>query len=132
MAIINKTIREFVDLDMSFAIHPITKNVSVKKNTNAVKQSVLNLLRIKSGEKPFHPEIKSPIYDFLFENSSPVLKIVIEDEVKKYLEFYEPRVEITNVNVTFPNVNGISCDVEGRILNVSEPFTVNVFVDRVR
>ena len=96
-----KPFREYIDLDFSFVKHPLTKNVSVKKTVSSVRQSILHLLLLKSGDKPFHPEIKSPIYDYLFENGSSVVQIVLEGEVKKYLAAYEPRVQVTFVKLLF-------------------------------
>ena len=130
--ILTKPVREYIDLDFSFTKHPLTKNVSIKKQVNAVKQSIKHLLFLKSGDKPFHPEIKSPINDFLFENASTALKVVMESEVAKYLGVYEPRVQITDVNVSFPNPNAITCNIEGMIINLSEPFSVSILVSRLR
>ena len=127
-----KTSREYIDLDFAFTQHPITSNVSIKKNANAVKQSILNLLQLKSGDKPFHPEIKSPIYEYLFENMSNIGQIVLESEIFKYLNTYEPRVQIIAVTVTYPDNNSINCVVEGTIINIQAPFTVNLLVDRIR
>lgn len=132
MATINKQPREFIDLDFSFVQHPVTANVSIKKGTNAVKQSILNLLRLKEGDKPFHPEIKSPIYDYLFENASLIVQIVLEGEIQKYVNAYEPRVDITEVNVSFPDSNTIACNLIGNLVNVAEPFNINILVDRLR
>ena len=87
---------------------------------------------LREGDKPFHPEIKSPIYTYLFENASSILEVVLEDEVKKYLGVYEPRVVIYSVKVTFPNPNEIACSIEGEIIAIEEPFTIMVMVDRLR
>jgi phage baseplate assembly protein W len=132
MVTLNKLSREFVDLDFSFEKHPITKNVSIKKNINAVKQAIIHLLKIKSGDKPFHPEIKSPIYDFLFENASNISKIILESEIQKYLNVYEPRINILSVNVSYPDQNTIVCEISGRLVNTTEPFDVKILVDRLR
>jgi phage baseplate assembly protein W len=132
MATILKDSREYVDLDFTFSMHPVTKNVSIKKKSNAVKQSVLNLMQLKGGEKPFHPEIKSPIYDYLFENASPVMQLVLESEVIKYLSIYEPRLDIETVNISFPSANSLNCTIVGYIVNLQEPLVINVLVDRLR
>lgn len=132
MVTLVKQSREYIDLDFSFAKHPISNNVAVKKNVNSVKQSILNLMQLKSGDKPYHPEIKSPIYDYLFENASPVMQVVLEGEVINYLNYYEPRASITSVSISFPNVNAIICNIVGTIVNTNEPFNVSVLVDRIR
>jgi uncharacterized protein len=132
MATLLKTTREYVDLDFSFARHPVSNNVSLKKTVNAVKQSIRHLMMLRSGDKPFHPEIKSPIYDYLFDNMSSITQVVLESETRKYLEVYEPRVTLTQVRVSFPDANSINCDIAGVIINLSTPFTVNILVNRLR
>ena len=125
------TSKDFIDVDMSFAKHPASKNILIKKNVNAVKQSVLNLMRLRSGDVPFHPEIKSPVYDFFFENTTSITKIVIESEVKNYLRAFEPRLEVIEVVVTFPDENSIDCKIVGNIINISTLVTINVLVDKL-
>ena len=132
MATLLKTSREYVDFDLSFTKHPITNNLAIKKNINAVKQSITHLLTLKEGDKPFHPEIKSPIYQYLFENASLITQIVLEDEVQRYLTTYEPRMKIIKITISFPNPNAISCDVYGEIINITEPFNVNILINRLR
>lgn len=123
---------QYIDLDFSFARHPVTETVSVKKDKNAVKQSVLHLMFLKSGDKPFHPEIKSPLYDFLFETASPIIQTIIEGEVYRYINRYEPRIELTLVKITFPDVNTMSCEMEGVLVNTTEEITIKVLIDRLR
>lgn len=127
-----KAAKEYVDLDFSMVLHPITGNVPIKKQVNAVKQSILHLMRLKAGDKPFHPEIKSPIYSYMFDNASPIMGVVLEDEVKLYLRTYEPRVRVDSVEVSFPSTNSIRCNIQGEIINIKEPFTVFVLIDRIR
>lgn len=132
MATINITSREFIDLDFSFENHPLSSNLNLKKNVNAIKQSVKNLLLLKRGDKPFHPEIFSPIYDFLFENNTVASQIVLESEITRYLNTYEPRIEVQEVNVSFTDKNAISCEIVGVLRNTAIPVTVNILVERLR
>ena len=132
MATLLKTSREYIDFDFAFTKHPISKNLAVKKGINAVKQSITHLLTLKEGDKPFHPEIKSPVYQYLFENASMITQVVLEDEIYRYLTVYEPRMKIIKVTISFPNPNAISCDVYGEIVNVTEPFNVNILINRLR
>lgn len=132
MAILNKEIRNFIDVDFNFIKHPITNNLPIKRNVNAVKQSVMNLLTLKEYDVPFHPEIKSPIYRFLFENFSIIEKLVLEGEIRKYLNVYEPRLKINTVTIYYPSPNEIQCSIVGELLNLMEPITVNVLINRLR
>ena len=124
--------REYVDLDSAFTRHPLTNNVAVKKGVNAVKQSIRNLMLLKKGEKRFHPEIYSPIYDLFFENADATMKIVLQTETAKYLAAYEPRFELSDVTVTFPNPNEISVEISGTVINLQVPITINILAERLR
>jgi phage baseplate assembly protein W len=132
MVTLTRNSRDYIDIDFNFNKHPETYNLAIKKNINAVKQSIINLLLLKEGDKPFHPEIKSPIFGSLFELNSFVEKIVVEGEIFKYLNAYEPRAEIKSVTVSFDSPNAISCSVVGQIINIQQPFEVNILVDRLR
>lgn len=124
--------REYIDLDFSFTMHPISKNVSIKKTINSVKQSIIHLLKLKEGDKPFHSEIKSPIYNYLFENTSVIVQVVLEGEIRKYINSYEPRVYVKSVRVSFTDNNTIACNIVGELINLSEPFNINILIDRLR
>jgi phage baseplate assembly protein W len=130
--VLTNQVRDFTDVDIMFSKHPITETLAIKKNVNAVRQSIMNLMTLKEYDKPFHPEIKSPIYGYLFENASMVVKVVLEGEIYKYLTVYEPRAKIHKVMVNYPDPNSIGCEIVAEIVNVSEPFTVNILVDRLR
>ena len=129
---LKKPTREYVDVDFLFQPHPVSKNLTVKKSTNAVRQSILHLMRLKEGDKPFHPEIQSPIYKYFFENFTITTKIVLQEEVRKYITYYEPRVTLTDVQIGFPEPNAINCTIFGIIINTNEYFSVNVLINRLR
>lgn len=132
MATLTKSGRDYKDVDFSFQAHPETKNVLVKTKLNAVKQSVFNLLTLRSGDKPFHPEIKSPIYGYLFDNMSSVERLILEGEVSRYLNNYEPRLRVDSVKISFTDPNSINCYISGTVINILEPFTVNILINRIR
>jgi hypothetical protein len=64
--------RTFTDLDLNFLAHPVTKDVTAKTDEQAVKASIRNLILTSNYEKPFHPEIGSPIKSLLFEPATPL------------------------------------------------------------
>jgi len=53
--------RTYTDVDFAFRANPITGDVSLKREIQAVKQSVLNILLTNRGERPFDPEFGSDI-----------------------------------------------------------------------
>lgn len=129
---INVQTKDFIDFDFKFEAHPTSKNLMVKRSVNAVRQSVINLLQLRKGDKPHHPEIFSPIGGYLFENASAAIKKVMENEIFSYLEIYEPRILMERVIVSFPDNNSIDVQVDGMVRSVAVPVTINILVERLR
>jgi len=124
----------YTDFDLAFRANPVTGDVALKKNEQAVKQSVLNILLTKRGERPFDPNFGSNITSQLFENFDPIVKQLIDDDIRSALRNYEPRVRVLNVDVDArPDQNSIDISVEFEIQSPEQTVTtVNFSVERLR
>ena len=100
----------FKDISMTFARNPLTSDLIALKNTNAITRSVRNIIFTYPGEKPFDPEFGSQVSRMLFENIDPLNAIKIKREIRYSIDRYEPRVLLTNVEVT-PDYDGNAFDV---------------------
>ena len=58
----------YSDIPLNLTSHPITGNIKMLSNADAVKQSVKNLVSGRLGERPFQPNIGSQVYNVLFDN----------------------------------------------------------------
>lgn len=125
--------RTFTDLDLNFLAHPVTKDVTTKVDEQAIKASVRNLILTSNYEKPFHPEIGSPIKSLLFEPATPLLPVLIQKAIEQTIRNFEPRVQLTNViaNLSADN-NSIYVTVEFIIVNTTRPITVDLILYRTR
>jgi phage baseplate assembly protein W len=125
--------RTFTDLDLNFLAHPVTKDVTTKVDEQAIKASIRNLILTSNYEKPFHPEIGSPIKSLLFEPATPLLPILIERAIHQTIDNYEPRVILTNVKANMsPDTNSIYVTIEFVIVNTSVPLIVDLILTRTR
>ena len=133
MATINRVVRRYTDLNPLFTPHPHSKDLLTRKNTDAVKASIQNLILTKNYERPFHPEIGSQVNNLMFENVMPSTISAIEKSIKDTISKFEPRAKILNVNIldNFDN-NAIDIEVLFTINNVTEPVTVTTTISRVR
>ena len=124
----------YSDLDFSFRENPITGELAMKKNIEAVKQSVLNILSTNPGERPFKPVFGANIRGHIFENFSSIKAVVIEQQIITALKNYEPRVKVLNVDVDRTRrPNEINVTVEFKILSPSQDVTsVSFVVERLR
>ena len=127
------SVRNFRDLDLNFAIHPITKDVNIYKAEYAVINSVKNLILTNHFEKPFQPEIGSNIRRLLFENVDSIMAAQIEREIEETITNFEPRVQISSVvAVHAPDENGYKIKLEFFVINNPDPITINFFLERIR
>ena len=90
----------FKDISMTFQSNPLTKDLIVLKNENAIARSIKNIVFTNPGEKPFQPNFGSRITESLFENIDDITALEIESELKESIQRQEPRVSLTELKVT--------------------------------
>ena len=92
-----KISRAFKDISLSFSRHPVTNDVTVLKNEDAIKKSVINLCRTRINERFFNDLLGTSIEDSLFETNLTDISSFLEREITTLLKNYEPRIRLTNV-----------------------------------
>ena len=111
--------RAFKDISLSFKRHPVTNDIGVLKNENAIKKSVRNLVQTIPNERFFNSTLGSDVRDSLFANVPGFVDFgtasIIERQIQTTIENFEPRID--NLDVT----------VEPR--PDTNEFEVNVFFD---
>ena len=93
--------RAFKDISLSFNPHPVTNDLGVIKNENAIKKSVRNLVQTIPGERFFNSILGTDIRGSLFDFVDFGTASVIEKQIQTTIENFEPRVENLSVEV-FP------------------------------
>ena len=106
-----KISRAFKDISLSFKKHPVTKDVTVLRNEDAIKKSVINLTRTRINERFFNELIGTSIGDSLFENMNSGIESALEEEITSLLSNYEPRIELNSVYV-IANQDGNDVNVQ--------------------
>ena len=134
MATTNTNIsREYRDLDLSFKVHPIKKDINQHIGEYAVINSIKNLMLLGHYEKPFRPDIGSNLRRLLFEPMDNVTSATLEREIETVVGNFEPRVSISKIQLIpdFDN-NGYSVNLEFYIVNRTDPVTIKFFLERAR
>jgi len=133
MATTSNTVRRFTDLNLIFAPHPYSKDILTRKNIDAVKTSIQNLILTKNYERPFHPEIGSQVNALMFENLMPSTIVAIERSIRNTIEKFEPRATILDIQIVDnSDSNAVDIEVTFTINNVALPVTVTTTISRVR
>ena len=128
-----KSVKIYKDLNLDFQQNTATKDIQKIEDVESVKRSVRNLVSLNYYEKPFHPEIGSNIRGLLFEMISPQISHYIGKQLELLIRNYEPRCRLVNVeNMPDLDKNGYSVSVSFYVVNVSNPVTVETFLERLR
>lgn len=123
----------YSDFDLSFLKHPNTKDVTILKDIDAVKQSVKNLVLTAQGERPFQPLLGSNIRSLLFEPVDDFTAFDIKEEVQTTLQNFEPRVKILNIDVVSePDNNRFRLSIEFQMVTNLETGTASFYLERIR
>ena len=117
-----KVSRAFKDISLSFKKHPVTNDVTVLRNEDAIKKSVINLTRTRINERFFNDLLGTTIADNLFENMGSGLETALEEEISTLLGNYEPRIELNSVYVIADqDSNELSIQVDYNIVGLPIP-----------
>lgn len=124
--------KDYKDIDLSFNMHPVTKDVTMKSGTWAVLQSVRNIILASLGEWETFPELGAGIYSLLGENASPTIQSDIEAKIKDALAMFEPnRVEIEEVGAALSeDSHTLQIKITFYIVNQPEPISDTIWLRR--
>ena len=123
----------YADLQTNLVKHPLTNDISMNFNDNAIARSIRNILITNKGERRLDPEFGAGLRDYLFELFTPALIQTIKFDIKHAINTYEPRAIINTVDVSAsPDNNSLSISVVFTTINDTEPRSVEVILDRIR
>ncbi len=92
--------RAFKDINLSFTPHPVTKDLTVLRNENAIKRSVRDIVQTIPTERFFNSILGSDVRNLLFDNFIDFgTASAIEDQITIAIQNFEPRVDNLQVNV---------------------------------
>ena len=126
---INRISRAFKDISLSFTPHPITKDLTILKNENAIKKSVRNLVQTIPTERFFNSVLGSEVRDSLFDFVDFGTASVIQDQILNTIENFEPRVDNVSVEVEpRPDTNEFEVTVFFTIVGQETPVQEFTFI----
>lgn len=110
--------RKFKDISLSFVRNPVTNDILAINDADAIKKSVINLVRTRAGERFFNQLIGSKVEDSMFEIQTPEVAYSLELDIKTLLKNFERRITVSSVLVTYPDESNdlnirISYDIVG-------------------
>jgi len=89
----------FTDLDLNFVAHPLTGDITTKKDADAIKRAVKNIVLTNHYERPFKPNFGSNLRSMLFELGTPRAHVRIRQAIIEELDILEPRIRVQNLTL---------------------------------
>tara|TARA_R100000742_G_C4277042_1_gene98585 strand:+ start:437 stop:838 length:402 start_codon:yes stop_codon:yes gene_type:complete len=96
---IKRVSRAFKDISLSFKPHPVTNDLQILKNADAIRRSVRNIVQTIPTERFFSPLLGSDVHKSLFEFVDFGTASTIKQQIAIALDNYEPRIENVDVGV---------------------------------
>ncbi len=91
--------KAFKDIDLSFMPHPVSGDIRVLKNEDAIKRAVRNLVQTIDGERPFQSNLGTDVTRSLFDFVDYGTASVITQQIFDVLRGFEGRIANTVVRV---------------------------------
>ena len=83
--------RAFKDISLSFEPHPVTKDLQVLKNENAIRRSVRNIVETIPTERFFNSllgsDVRSSLFEFVDYGTASTIQDQIEVAVTNFLVY---------------------------------------------
>jgi len=122
----------YSDLDMNFTAHPITGDITIKKDSDAIKQSIKNIMLTNYYERPFKPALAGGMRDLLFALNTERRVKTAQMKIKEVIEDFEPRVSNVIPQFTIKRNNDLHITINYTILNGMPNQEVNMTLKRAR
>ncbi len=121
------------DINLSFEKHPLTGDVILATDIEAIKKSIRNLIMTDLYDVPFNPTKGTSINASLFENFSPITTEFLKSKINEMIDLYEPRVEIRKIDIfQRDDDNSLEVSIYFKILDLNKLDDITVFVERTR
>ena len=109
---IKRISRAYKDISLSFEPHPVSKDLKVLHNENAIRRSVRNIVQTIPNEKFFNSIFGSDVYSSLFEFVDFGTASNIRGQIEIALDNFEPRIDNVAIEVNpQPDINSFEVTV---------------------
>ena len=130
---LSKKDKSYVDISLSFEPNPVTGDLTLLKNERAINNAVKNIVMTAPGEVVFNRNFGSTVSTYLFDFIDDGTAGLIDLEIRRSIEYNEPRVELIDLKVT-PRIDqhDFSCRIEYKIVGYERTFVVDQILRATR
>ena len=98
--------QEFIGRGWSFPARvDDTGAIALSSGEREIQESIRLILSTAPGERPMRPEFGCAVHEYAFAPADAATAGAVGDAVRTALRFWEPRIDVTRVAVTFDAVD---------------------------
>ena len=90
---------QFTDFDIDLNKNPFNDDISIVRDRDAIRQSIMNIVLTVPGEKRFNDDFGVGLRTRLFELYTPLTQKKIERDIVGAISRLEPRAKVTSVDL---------------------------------
>ena len=116
--------QEFVGRGWAFPVHADdTGRIALSSNEREIEESIRLILATAPGERPMRPEFGCAVHEYVFAPADAATAGAIGAAVRSALRFWEPRIEVAEVSVSFDRADEgcLLIDIGYVILGTNDP-----------
>lgn len=123
----------YSDFSNAFLQNPLSGDLGLVVNENAVRSSLRNLILTNRYERLLDPYIGTDLQALLFETPDSGVTKLVQEYIKQTVQNYEPRVNLIDVKcVPYPEQNGFTATIVYSIKTFNGTQTLTIPLTRVR
>jgi hypothetical protein len=123
---LSKKDKAYIDISLSFTPSSVTGDLTLLTNERAINNSLKNIMMISAGEVVFQHDVGSGVNDYLFDPMDEATAGVLELEIKRAVQYNEPRVKIVDMTVEAqPDQHNFAVSMTYQIVGSEQEFTVD-------
>ncbi len=122
----------YQDLDISFSIHPYTKDILVLEDVSAVKFALKMLLLTSPGENISDMNFGCGIEALQFELLTPPLISYTKKNISNQINNYLPEVNLQGINIYEDSLNSLTIILSYYVVGNQQLQTYNLVFERYR
>ena len=121
----------YSDFDINFVAHPISGDIAIKRDSDAIKRSVRNIILTNHYERPFKPNFGANLRSMIFELTTPGMAQMFQRSLRKAIATTEPRVSNVFIRAVDRD-NSVDITIAYNIEGIVDQQNLEVSVSRVR
>lgn len=123
----------YSDIPINLDLSPMTGDIVKRTDTDAIKNSILQIISTKPGERFFNTNYGSKINNYLFDIIDESTAENIRSEIENALKNFNKRINVENINVV-PDYENETYQVFilFNIINITDQTTIYFTLNRVK